>query len=531
MNRKRTHTRTPSSDSDTNSLSARKPRKLRKTYLAATLQETMQLSTEHKSGSDADVDSDFDCSMDVLPANTSSAPVPSTTASNAMILHSDSPACSFVLENTARRNEHGQLFKPIDLYLNLSSLLQSSEISVSQVANIKQLPRGGWIVRMRSSESACALVALLRSFDSELILNTPCSSLQIFHGKTRSKPSVDTTRCFVVKPVPKDLSESDLRNLLFAQNELVAELKPSVFLFTKPDQTSCGAVKLSFAEPPQAERVFALGHLKIGNFRAPLAKFNLRDQRKPVIRCFKCHKIGHVADICRSAKVVCGRCGFKNTDKDTHNWNNCENDSHCNNCGESHPTWSSQCKAVRRGKQSRKRVSVANPTSVQKATSRKLPNSRPTANSISISHDVGNSVPAPVAPRDVLASQQQRVAEPKRKTRRNRRNRRNPARRPIGVDQNNVTDTESVDEMELDQAQVTNSESKSITNVRFSFVEFLPIISDLFSRIQRDPSNAFSIVLNSLIEHSALIQRALSSLMTATPSAAESRAEPRARRS
>jgi hypothetical protein len=264
---------------------------------------------------------------------------------------------------------------------------------------------------MRTLELASACVSLLRSGCTENVLGTPCNELRIIFTEQRAATLQNPSNSVILKPVPKDLSDAEISTALLAQNPILSEHNAVIELFTKNDQ-STGAVKITFSDPSVVSSVISLGHLRVGNLRCPVHKFSGSQKKKSIIRCYKCHKFGHISAICRSVSVTCGSCGFKSADRSSHEWNNCENEKHCANCSDSHPTWSRECtyfKSKYFPKNKKSGPSQQKPTSATAYSDHQ---------DVSVHRHVGTSVSAPSAPRDVLNSAQTR------KQRRNRNNQR-----------------------------------------------------------------------------------------------------------
>lgn len=127
----------------------------------------------------------------------------------------------------------------------------------------------------------------------------------------------------VVYGVPTEISDEDI--LANVKGAKVCEVKR--FQITKDNEKVPSQTVLLTFDTETIPRRIGLGYLS----------FQVKPYIRPPLRCFNCHRYGHVAAVCR-AKRKCGKCGGD------HNYEDCNAALCCPNCGGNHSAGYKGCR-------------------------------------------------------------------------------------------------------------------------------------------------------------------------------------------
>ena len=129
------------------------------------------------------------------------------------------------------------------------------------------------------------------------------------------------------------------------ENEITAAVESQfpdaeVELF-KRDKKFTGSIKVTFTSNDNLETAMA-NIVTINRGRYVMEKFNHQPR---LIRCFNCHKFGHVVRLCHLEGTVCGKCTSRN-----HKTRDCTANAEqykCFLCDGNHETGSKDCEVIK----------------------------------------------------------------------------------------------------------------------------------------------------------------------------------------
>ena len=150
--------------------------------------------------------------------------------------------------------------------------------------------------------------------------------------KIRRPLSTEKPNCTVImKKVPLDVNDEKIQSCLDTQFK---DAKATSFI--KRDSTKLGTVKIVLKSENDLGKALHQG-LFIDSIYYKTIPFV--QNRTQFIRCFKCHKFGHISAECQSGEK-CGHCSENQLFRDCPNKNR---ESKCANCNQNHPANYIQC--------------------------------------------------------------------------------------------------------------------------------------------------------------------------------------------
>ena len=95
-----------------------------------------------------------------------------------------------------------------------------------------------------------------------------------------------------------DVTEEEIKE------EISAEYPGTECEFFKKNGEFMGIIKVKFEKPEELNDVL-FNRMSIYNQRYKVEKYQ---PKRRLLRCMKCQMFGHVARLCTSGKIVCGKC-------------------------------------------------------------------------------------------------------------------------------------------------------------------------------------------------------------------------------
>ena len=228
-------------------------------------------------------------------------------------------------ENQTQRNERSLIVKRyMDKNVRNSSDIRrqvSNEFSEAAIRNARTTAAGSILLEFEDVETADRVK---RNWKPTL-----------FGGNKGVVKLREEQVAGIIKHVYQDISEEDL--IATVESQFV---NSEVELF-KRDQKFTGSIKVTFNSEDDLKAAME-GAVVINRHRYIMEKFNHQPR---LIRCFNCHKLGHVARLCFMEGTICGKCCSRE-----HKTKDCKvNPSQykCFLCDGNHETGSKRCEIIK----------------------------------------------------------------------------------------------------------------------------------------------------------------------------------------
>lgn len=204
--------------------------------------------------------------------------------------------------------------------LRFKRQVEASEFAKAGIINIKTASRiGGIAIEVRDRKLVPELIKIRKLGD----LNVKCKI-----------PRLNATRTGVLGPVDMEATVEEVEDELREQN-IKFEKVERLYKGKKDNKVLTAFFKIEFIGRELPESIeFGLGMARV------------KPYSRRILQCFKCKKIGHSANFCKSKKLCCPKCGENHLIKDCSS-----NNMKCVNCGKEHMAWSWDCNVVKRAKE------------------------------------------------------------------------------------------------------------------------------------------------------------------------------------